>query len=36
MMAWKVLDSIDVVEWSMQMFLNGSAEIVASGADNKK
>lgn len=34
-MAWKVLDSIDVTEWSMRMFLNDSAKIGASGADNK-
>lgn len=36
MMAWKVLDSIDVVGWGMQMFLNDSAKIVVSGADDKK
>lgn len=34
-MAWKVLDSTDVTEWSMRMFLNDSAKIGASGADNK-
>lgn len=36
MMAWNVLDSIDVTEWGMQMFPNDSAKIVASDADNKK